>query len=1321
MKTDNINNIALAKFDTIYNQTYIQYSNINNNEILLVGLSNNSLKIYNSNISDDDGLIYSNNLLTTNNINTKFLKNNDYTIFPNKFTSGYEISGQTGGIVPTDPSRAFDMNDNTIWQSVATYDPITGNALTFNQNYKFNNSYGDWIKIKFPYQIIPIGFYVNTTNKIGDPSGFDIHVSNDDIIWTKIASIANIASFSTNTFTFTNVDFYKYIAIVITKIINDPSNSYNQYFELKTLRILSSPILNIDTKIKICNNSIFDVDTLSAKRLLLNNSAISSGTDLDQAIVQLALNAFQQQYSIYWKNNNYIGYTDSNIIKKIAINKITANTTLDINGDISFNNRIINKLIQFTNINPSNGNVISHPSSYLFIGDISLSSSTNKGFFKLSLYSFDITKYYFQTINIYGYTYLEGATTFKAYWNTTYDNTNAIQRFINVYYYLDLSLDKTLIKFYIKFNDDLDISVLNSQITNRDLFTNYIYIDQFHTSTNTNIDFIPPTTISFFSLLFLSSPNLYKAYNITSTQLNSNIISSTSNIINKLTTNQIIINNSSIKTSNLLFLDDNYKISDSGISSNIISGLKNINFSYNKLIATNNLGSLIALDVSSNLMININSIANTSSNIMISSNGIFEPMYINKNNINDINSINNITNSILIINNSNQIKTTSSVNINNISNVLNLFDFNFQNSNRFVLFNSNIFSTDIKTNRNFFIGDIIINSNNNRLFVNNREFADDIFKICIKFPPNNFFPIVSTNNSVGNDKRAYNLNYTFNDFYNLLIKVDIDDDNNNDILKKPFNIFFREKNRYWQTNANFKNFNSLTANVGVFRFLENDINFITKCGAYLIIELSQQIILSSYVFYVNYTDIKNTIRDFKIFGFNTSSNLWILIDFKEGIFLNNNLTANVFNINKNNYNIYSKFAICIINTHNDNDTANFCILNYIDFFGFSPFNSNIYNITNFTYNTFNNQTLLGFNNIGISNINPFVPLSIGNDLIDNSIYGLLNLNHPSLITSNYIEKPIITLTRPSNNNFGGIKAIHYLNNWNDNNSTYSIKLSHNYSSNENIVLSLNSDAKIAIGGYPDSNLINNGLSIFNNGLSLYNNNKYINFHTNNIINSYNICFPSKIGNFNNTFIIDNISNNIAYLNWYNPLDIITSNSFIKFGFQSVPDRIGNNIVIQIAGSCLIGSNNVSSNDLSDNYLKNNTLIVAGSIYATNDITTDSDISYKYNIKIINDPLYKINQINGYTFNRNDINSNDETHNQRYTGLIAQEVLKIMPEVITTKHDGKLRIIYNNLAGLFVESIKELNNNYNYINFKINFSIITFSLGFLYLFLMNKTS
>ena len=92
----------------------------------------------------------------------------------------------------------------------------------------------------------------------------------------------------------------------------------------------------------------------------------------------------------------------------------------------------------------------------------------------------------------------------------------------------------------------------------------------------------------------------------------------------------------------------------------------------------------------------------------------------------------------------------------------------------------------------------------------------------------------------------------------------------------------------------------------------------------------------------------------------------------------------------------------------------------------------------------------------------------------------------------------------------------------------------------------------------------------------------------------------------------------------------------------------------------------------------------GKIYASSDVTTDSDISYKHSLEILNKPRYKIEQLTGYTFDRN-----DTEENRRFCGLIAQDVEKVLPEAVLKKHDGKLRVMYNNLSALFVESLKEV--------------------------------
>ena len=88
----------------------------------------------------------------------------------------------------------------------------------------------------------------------------------------------------------------------------------------------------------------------------------------------------------------------------------------------------------------------------------------------------------------------------------------------------------------------------------------------------------------------------------------------------------------------------------------------------------------------------------------------------------------------------------------------------------------------------------------------------------------------------------------------------------------------------------------------------------------------------------------------------------------------------------------------------------------------------------------------------------------------------------------------------------------------------------------------------------------------------------------------------------------------------------------------------------------------------------------------------SDESLKENIEIIPEALYKVNQIRGVTFDWKDEYLNDERKEvlrKRDTGIIAQDVQKVLPEVIHEKEDGTLGVKYEKIIGLLVESIKEL--------------------------------
>jgi hypothetical protein len=94
--------------------------------------------------------------------------------------------------------------------------------------------------------------------------------------------------------------------------------------------------------------------------------------------------------------------------------------------------------------------------------------------------------------------------------------------------------------------------------------------------------------------------------------------------------------------------------------------------------------------------------------------------------------------------------------------------------------------------------------------------------------------------------------------------------------------------------------------------------------------------------------------------------------------------------------------------------------------------------------------------------------------------------------------------------------------------------------------------------------------------------------------------------------------------------------------------------------------------------------VTGALTATGNVTAFSDIKLKEDIKVIPNALDKVSKIRGVTFIRNDIDDKS-----RQAGVIAQEVEKVLPEVVTTTEDGIKTVAYGNLVGLLIESIKEL--------------------------------
>jgi hypothetical protein len=103
----------------------------------------------------------------------------------------------------------------------------------------------------------------------------------------------------------------------------------------------------------------------------------------------------------------------------------------------------------------------------------------------------------------------------------------------------------------------------------------------------------------------------------------------------------------------------------------------------------------------------------------------------------------------------------------------------------------------------------------------------------------------------------------------------------------------------------------------------------------------------------------------------------------------------------------------------------------------------------------------------------------------------------------------------------------------------------------------------------------------------------------------------------------------------------------------------------------------------------NSAVAFASVSATGDIVafSGSDRRLKNNIVNISDALNKVKQLNGVTWEWNE-DANEVTKTAPSTGLIAQEVQEVLPEVVKEREDGYLGIDYSKMVGLLVEAIKE---------------------------------
>jgi len=92
--------------------------------------------------------------------------------------------------------------------------------------------------------------------------------------------------------------------------------------------------------------------------------------------------------------------------------------------------------------------------------------------------------------------------------------------------------------------------------------------------------------------------------------------------------------------------------------------------------------------------------------------------------------------------------------------------------------------------------------------------------------------------------------------------------------------------------------------------------------------------------------------------------------------------------------------------------------------------------------------------------------------------------------------------------------------------------------------------------------------------------------------------------------------------------------------------------------------------------------------------TLSDINAKENIRTLENAMYKVLQMRGVSFTWKD-------NGNKSIGVIAQEVEKIIPEIVNTNENNIMSVSYDSIIGLLIEAIKEQQSSIKGLEKKIN--------------------
>ena len=101
--------------------------------------------------------------------------------------------------------------------------------------------------------------------------------------------------------------------------------------------------------------------------------------------------------------------------------------------------------------------------------------------------------------------------------------------------------------------------------------------------------------------------------------------------------------------------------------------------------------------------------------------------------------------------------------------------------------------------------------------------------------------------------------------------------------------------------------------------------------------------------------------------------------------------------------------------------------------------------------------------------------------------------------------------------------------------------------------------------------------------------------------------------------------------------------------------------------------------------------VVGAILATNDVVAfaSSDERLKENLEPIGSAVEKVEQLTGYTYNWIPMEGVHVYGDMKDVGVIAQEIEKVLPELVSDRENGYKAVKYDKLTAVLIQAVKEL--------------------------------